>query len=245
MKVRAGLLWCAASANGLESVGLTLDVFNNTVLAGSPTASTTLPTTALSLPGAAPFSAELSGSFSPPTGSPATWSWNCSFANIELAFVTIDGHTVCNSSAAYNSSVAGLIDSTLFRLLSKRDHLVVRMQLYHLAPSAGPSTASVAWCADGGASCALLPTTSLSPALPAPEIQRRSLQRTLAQGWGNWLHRDILSVVLLPDSAVVTVMICQISTGVCLREVQIDQVHALPRHRLVNAPHDSHFDRPH
>jgi hypothetical protein len=33
----------------------------------------------------------------------------------------------------------------------------------------------------------------------------------------------VLSVVLLPDSAVVTVMLCSLSTGECLREAQIDQ----------------------
>jgi len=207
--------------------GLVLDVYDNTVLGGATASSTTIAGAAVSLPGAQLFSAEVYGTFSPPTaGSPdSRWSWNCTFENVDIAFVTVDGHAVCASSAAYNSSAAGMFDGDEgFRLLRKKKNLVVRMQLYHLKPSDGPATASVQWCgADGvGGGCAPLPPASLSPVLPAPEQQRRALQRDLAVGWGSWLHRDLLSVVLLPDAAVLTVQLCQLSTGRCLREAQID-----------------------
>jgi hypothetical protein len=36
------------------------------------------------------------------------------------------------------------------------------------------------------------------------------------------MHRDVLSVVLLPDSSVIGIQLCQISTQKCLAEVQID-----------------------
>ena len=88
------------------------------------------------------------------------------------------------------------------------------------APSA-PSSSTVS-STPTTPSCAPLPVAQLSTGLPDEEQSRRQLQREGSAGWGSWLHRDILSVVLLPDSAVVTVMICRISTGICLQNAQID-----------------------
>jgi hypothetical protein len=49
--------------------------------------------------------------------------------------------------------------------------------------------------------CAPLPDQTLHHTISDAEIARRELQQATARGWGSWLHRDILSVVLLPDSA--------------------------------------------
>eukprot|EP00927_Polykrikos_kofoidii_P024616 TRINITY_DN22354_c0_g1_i1.p1 TRINITY_DN22354_c0_g1~~TRINITY_DN22354_c0_g1_i1.p1 ORF type:complete len:896 (-),score=88.86 TRINITY_DN22354_c0_g1_i1:93-2780(-) len=208
------------------SGGLTLNLFNNTALAGSPASSELLPALSVSLSGSSLFSAEVVGTFTPPVDSPSLWNFTCAFSNIAMAFVTIDGHNVCpsaGSAAAYNNSANGVMDDVGFQLLKKKSDLVVRMALYHLTPSVGPVVADVRWCTEPG-KCVPLPTASLLPisSLPAAEVQRRSMQTKMMGRWGSWLHRDVLSVALLPDSAVVTVMLCRLSDALCLREAQID-----------------------
>jgi hypothetical protein len=64
----------------------------------------------------------------------------------------------------------------------------------------------------GGSSAAIvpIPTTLLHPLLKDSEARRDKLQRQLASsGWGPWLHSNMLSLVLLPDAATITTMICQ------------------------------------
>ena len=207
------------------SGSLTLLWYNNTAMAGVAASRSSLDTLSLSLPGVSPLSAEISGTLSPDLAPPsiaaaAWWSFVCTFAHVEYAFVRIDGHMVCQHGA-YNNS--GPLDPGKFRLRSKRADLVIAADLYHTKPSAEPVSMSLQWCAEGDKRrCELLPTAALSPTLPQPEQKRRALQRGMAQGWGSWLHRDALSVSCLPDSATVTVMLCRISTGECLREANID-----------------------
>ena len=215
-------LWLAVLVVRPAAAGLTLRVYDNTVLAGQPQTTSILKTVALSLPGDRPFSAEITGSFSPAADSLRSWSWLCSFEHVDIAFAKVDGHSICNNSAAYNNSASGIFDNTNFRLLSKKTELAIRIQLFHLTPSSSPVRANVSWCSPPH-SCRPLPPLALSADLPEVELQRRQLQRRLGSGWGSWLHRDILSVALLPDSAVLTVFICKRSTGICLREAQIDQ----------------------
>jgi len=54
------------------------------------------------------------------------------------------------------------------------------------------------------------------PSLSPPEQKREELQRSLKQGWGYWLRKSILSIVKLPEGAVVELSICQKSTKQCL-----------------------------
>ena len=271
----------ASSTVATPLAGLTLYLYNNTVLAGPPARTATLPSTSFLLPAlpgggprGAPFSAEVIGTWTPPPlpplpplQSPSAPSlqqqgghWVCAFGSgIDFAFVTVGGHAVCNNSAAYNNSAMALMDNVAFRpygpsrynnatlphRLRRRD-LVVRMQLYRTSNAATHGTGSagiadvdpvngvdvsvsITLCpgapsasSSSTPSCAPLPVAQLSTGLPDEEHSRRQLQREGSVGWGSWLHRDILSVVLLPDSAVVTVLICRISTGICLQNAQID-----------------------
>ena len=132
---------------------------------------------------------------------------------MDFAFVRIDGHMVCQHGA-FNSSRPR--DPGKFRLLSKQANLAITAEIYHTKPSLSPVGVAVQWCAQG-VGCQPLPAVALSSALPPPEQQARALQRGMASGWGSWLHRDALSIALLPDSAVITIMLCRISTGECLR----------------------------
>ena len=225
MPLRAALLCAAALLLSPPGAGaaLTLSSYSNTALAGAPASTVAVPTLQLALPGGSPLSAEVSGTLSPRAVSNASrWSFRCRFEHVTFAFVRIDGHVVCQHGA-YNTTGAGLTDGEDFRLASKQSGLVVSAQIYHMAPSPSPAVAELRWCEGGDAArCELLPAAALSPVLPAPERQRRAMQRRMAAGWGSWLHRDALSIALLPDSAVLTVMLCRISSGECLRGANID-----------------------
>ena len=118
---------------------------------------------------------------------------------------------VCQHGA-YNNTHA--LDPGRFMLRSKQANLPVVAEIYHTTASSEPVVAELRWCEEGVSTrCELLPAAALAPALPPAEQQRRALQRGMARGWGSWLHRDALSIALLPDSAVLTTMLCRISTG--------------------------------
>jgi hypothetical protein len=201
----------------LSTSSLQLQVYNNTAMAEPPCEVSVLDTLELALPGAHPLSLEVTGTLNIPAANASlTWAWACNFENIEFAFVTVDGHNICPSSdstpGAYNNSARGIVDNQRFRLLSKKTQLVITMRLYHLSPTSGDVKATVRLCA-AGLPCGALPAAWLSPELPDAEVQRRRLQKSMTRGWGSWLHRSILSIVLLPDAAVLTIAICRISTG--------------------------------
>lgn len=70
-----------------------------------------------------------------------------------------------------------------------------------------------------------IPASALTPGLPAVEIQRRTLQDGLKVGWSLWSY-NMLGVVRLPDSSVLTTAICQLSTQQCLEATHIEDTHA-------------------
>ena len=215
-----------ASAESAVGNGLKLSIYNNTALAGTPLSTSLIPSLSLTLPGQTPFSAEVIGTWNPNFGNDnAEWSWHCSFSqNIAFAFVKIDGHSICpgQDRSPYNNSARGMIDNTAARLLNKKKNLVISMVLYHLKTTGANEVKAIVQLCRASGSCVDLLTDNLSPSIPPEETQRRTMQRSLASGWGTWLHRDILSIVLLPDSASLTIMLCRISNSHCLREMQID-----------------------
>ena len=213
----------AAPAAPAASSSLRLDVFANSALAAPPRRSLPAPGLALSLPlDGSWLSAEITGTFTPPVAPGARFDFDCGGPPLGLArlFVWVDDHLICQFGA-FNSSVNGVTDELGFAVRGKAV-LPVRAHAY-AAPGGGSGNASfeVHWCPSPGA-CAPLPAATLDAALPAPELARRALQQRAASGWGTWLHRDVLSVVLLPDSAVVTTMLCHLPTGACLEGTQID-----------------------
>ncbi len=208
----------------VRSGSLQLSTFSNSALVNtSSTVTINIDTLSLSLPISPSFlSAEVVGSFSP---NATSFDFLCVHSNLAFVFVWVDNHLVCQHGAN-NNSANGVMDTLNFTLRSKRFNLPV---VAHLHPSASASFGSFAslelrWSApaSSGAPFSPLPPDLLNPALPAPEVARRALQRGMMAGWGGWLHRDILSTVLLPDSAVVTSQICHLPTGACLSGAQID-----------------------
>eukprot|EP00750_Incisomonas_marina_P011382 INCI16371.1.p1 GENE.INCI16371.1~~INCI16371.1.p1 ORF type:complete len:914 (-),score=108.51 INCI16371.1:2333-5074(-) len=81
---------------------------------------------------------------------------------------------------------------------------------------------SVAWSTQHSVSAVPIPTRQLSPTLPVPEATRDSMQRSLASGWGPWLHNNMLSIVKLPEAASITTELCHIPTGKCLTVARPD-----------------------
>lgn len=201
------------------AVGLELQLYADTGLAGS-SASRVVPTLSFALDRTAHQSAEVTGTLDPPL-SVTTLRFECDFTGAAFAILRVDGHVVCQHGA-YNNSANGQMDDS-FRLLSKRSGLAMHLQFYSMAPgSSNLSSANVRGCFNG-APCAAIPADWLKPTLTPPEQRRRDMQsRLLHSGWGSWLHSDCLSVVLLPDAAVVGVQLCQLSTGQCLRGSPID-----------------------
>jgi hypothetical protein len=222
------LLLCGASAASSSeaassaSASLRLDVYANSALVQPPLRTLSVPAAAASLPLGSFLSAELTGTFTPPLGGATSWDFDCvGVANVAQLFVFVDDHMVCQIGA-YNNSANGKTDARGFTLRSK-GVLPLRAQIFPLPGGSGSGNASfeLQWCLPG-TPCAPLPPAALDAALPAPELARRTLQQRAGSGWGSWLHRDILSVVLLPDSAAITAQLCHLPTGLCLESISID-----------------------
>lgn len=114
------------------------------------------------------------------------------------------------------------MDDHGFTLRSKKAGLVIRAHVYRetSAPPSENVSLSLDWCSNGA--CSELPPNALNSALPPAELSRRELQSKAIARWGSWLHRDILSVVLLPDSAAVIVQLCHLPSKLCLTSTTID-----------------------
>ena len=54
---------------------------------------------------------------------------------------------------------------------------------------------------------------SLSPQLPALEVQRRAMQADLATGWATWVFDDMLAIASLPSGLTVRPVLCQASNS--------------------------------
>lgn len=201
------------------------EVFDNTALIPPAIETTIVPALDVSIARAGPFSAELSGSLSPPlpAGWQPRWRFKCTFSNISVAWLWLDDHCICQHGA-YNNSANGVFDGDDLRLLRKRSDLPVRMHITR-GTRGGTASVSVYWCPLDGdgrmeGPCAPIPAKAITPTLSTEEVIRVAMQRKLASGWGSWLFRDLSSLVYLPDSAVITPYICQLSTRKCVYDVQ-------------------------
>lgn len=81
-----------------SSVGtLTLNVYNNTALAGRPISSSLIPNASFSLPSSVPWSAEVVGTLRAREG--FAYTAQCSFGGATLAFLHVDDHLLCQQGA--------------------------------------------------------------------------------------------------------------------------------------------------
>lgn len=61
----------------------------------------------------------------------------------------------------------------------------------------------------------------LTPELPPEHVERLALQKNFS-GWNTWIPDNKLALVDYASGAVVTTMLCQVSTGVCMTVSQIE-----------------------
>ena len=86
---------------GTAGTGITLNVYGNMALAGTPLRSTVLNSTAVALPLGAPLSAELVGQVAFPADG-AVYHFDCNWTGTSMGFVWIDGHMVCQDGHTYS-----------------------------------------------------------------------------------------------------------------------------------------------
>lgn len=210
------LSWSTAAT---LSGSLTLAIYDNTALAGSPYRTKQYPGLSFELPEVQPMSAELTGTLTAGPGDVLTVS--CDFGNATFATLRIDDHLVCQHGA--NSGDGCRTDSHLCNgtdsplpLLS-RTSLPIRLAVIVNETQTTPLAIRVQLKAQSGAS------VSLSPELPLLEVKRRALQSSLLQGWGAFYAMSYLDHVLLPHAARLKLAICEISAdGGCLEQGRID-----------------------
>lgn len=215
--------------------GLTLKTYANTALSGTPAGTSVVSAAACAVPtGGAPLSAELVGTISFPVQG-GMFHFNCSWVDTTVGFVWVDGHMVCQDGHAYHPSdgstdnplsinllpnqAKGVVSSLPFRAhiyYSGHEDTHVGVNVTWAALAAAPSVESVASHRLLSLPHTNIPATSLGTELPAAEQHRDRLQRGLANGWGNWLHENMLPMVKLPEAIVVAPAVCSKSTKRCL-----------------------------
>ena len=220
------LLLCS-ECQGQQQHGVSVQLFRNTISSGVPAASTVIPTLQFSVTLPGPSSADVRGTWivAPNTA----YVFDCEFDNSTTVLVWVDDHLVCqnifdNPTASYDGS-----PDTPLQVMSKLE-LPIRAQLVN--PNQGnnaPLALTLRARLATQTSFNVLPTETLRPTLSDEEERRSDLQRRLAVGWGTWLHHSLLSLVLLPDSAVLNVGICQLSTQTCKTDAQIENTDATLR----------------
>ena len=242
--------FAAATPSQQKRGGVTLHIYDNMGLAGPPSSTTVINTTAFYMPAnkeLIPFSAEMIGTLLfPPEGS--IYSFVCDWFGSTMGFVWIDGHMVCQDGNVYRPSKEDTDYCLPINMYPSSSKGVVaglpfRAHFYYNGTTGGkrPTDSiglSVHWISSSvcrisstlSSAAVPIPTTSLYPKLPDYEAMRDRFQRRLSSsGWGPWIHSNMLSLVLLPDATTITVMICQASnTSNCIESALPDGARPFP-----------------
>lgn len=208
---------------------VSVNVFSNSGLAGSPVLYA-FPSLSLTVPAQAQpyYSAEVTTQVAV---TPGWWAFDCAGAfgvGVSLGYVWVDDHLVCagsgaNQSSPYANKVSGTDGTLAYPIFARpgsgRATWLIRAHLYVNASGgfvSGPSF-SFPWCSPAapGAPCAFspIPPGALAAGLPPGEAARASLQRSLATGWGLWLHDNILTAALLPAGLRLSLAVCPLGGG--------------------------------
>ena len=214
---------------------LRVDTYPNVALHGKPTTTSIASLDNVTLSAFAGSSAEISGRVH--IAADSLFAFNCTFEGSQLVFVWLDDHLICNTDPPFTHAPKGNDGCPQNPLqLRKGDtpHVLVHVYSANLTSPASRDIAKirVRWAmlaaplaADATPTFGLIPSTALSPDSSALEMRRRTLQRGLASGWNLWGY-NLLGVVRLPESLVLTVGLCQLSSGACLTESKIEDKHA-------------------
>jgi hypothetical protein len=208
--------------------GVTMTTFGNSAMHGTPLTNTTVPNLELSVPLSPTVgSAEITASLT--FDKDIMVAFNCTFGEGIIAFVWIRDHLVCHTRPVpFGNSPSSTDGSPEYPLPVKNGQIdPVVVHVYNTGANK-TSAITIQWAeleaplAKGSAPPTVpVPSANLSPALPASEIQRRTLQDALKTGWSTWSY-NMLGVTRLPDSSTLTTAICKISTGDCLVQTHIE-----------------------
>jgi len=165
------------------------------------------------------------------------YHFNCSFSQSVMGWVWVDGHVVCGENRSTYQLVEGLYDNPLpvsngfgadggayyprRTTVPFRAHIMLDTTTTVFAKKEGRENTT------SGISSFPFPQLNISWSTPSPpssgerisfpastlrssELKRDLLQRKLASGgWGNFLHRNMNTIVKLPEGLGVTPQICR------------------------------------
>lgn len=170
---------------------------------------------AISVPGSAPFSAELEGTLTFPAPG-VLLKFSCSFEGTSVAFVWVDGHMVCQDQNAYTPETSwtdSIIQSEQGRLTKPfRAHVYYNGSGLVSKRTSAKISLAVQWGPVRSAPVPI-PLDALEPTLPALEMRRGLLQRGLARGWGSWLFPEPFTLVSAPSGIALATNFCRREGG--------------------------------
>ena len=205
--------------------GLLYKLYENNGLFGKPLITKIIHSPNLNVSDTTSFSAELTGTITFPTKE-TYYHFQCNFTKTTNAFLWIDGHQVCSDGNAYEV-LPGSFDNPL--LINERNlSLPFRLHIYYNPSSSSSknifSGKSLSNYVGFEMHCTKMSLNGMkskdaniifSPILPLAEKKRDQLQRSLANGWGSWLHHDILTVIKLPEAIAIKTTLCSSISNFC------------------------------
>lgn len=194
---------CLACGTLAAQASLTLNIYGNTALSGSPTSSRTIEALNFSNSGASPFSAEILGTMTVAEGE---YGFECDFGHATIAFLLVDDHLVCQTGAYSVAPAVTGVDNPL-RKLTKAG-LPVRLEVYYSARGYSGAAVDVRVTVVTKSQAPVF-----SPTLSSVETQRRDLQHSLLKGWGTWNHDTLCDQALIPSGIAITAALCSVSDG--------------------------------
>eukprot|EP01060_Flectonema_neradi_P036803 TRINITY_DN719_c0_g1_i2.p1 TRINITY_DN719_c0_g1~~TRINITY_DN719_c0_g1_i2.p1 ORF type:complete len:789 (+),score=161.32 TRINITY_DN719_c0_g1_i2:881-3247(+) len=202
--------------------GLTVSMYENGALSGTPSKTYTI-TSLDKVSESGVGSISITGTLTFPI---LGWhNFTCEFAQTSLAMVWVDGHEVC-TDAKYlenwsNPKLRGEIDNPI--MVREKKDLAFRVHLYRNSsiPASTATTFSMKWSLNGSSSITSIPLSAMTTEMSPSEQEREALQKEVQRGWGNWNQHSILDIVKLPDSAVLTTMLCNKNDD-CITDTRIE-----------------------
>ena len=209
---------------------------------GTPISSSTVDSLDLTL-GNFTGGVAVSGQIVLPKHAASFYAFDCTFQGGQIAYVWIDDHLVCHTDPPFGntaSSTDGSVVNPLVGAGTSTRHVLVHIASASLDGSgrvtSGPvASVSVRWAglaaplaAGAAPHFESIPSSLLEPARSPLESQRRALQDGLKNGWNLWGY-NLIGLVRLPDSSVLTTALCTLSTAKCLTATRIEDPKAAVR----------------
>ena len=218
------LAMLALAALGVATpAGLLLERYSNTQALGAPESTSTVDGADVRLEQAnGALSLRLQGTWTPAVS--ADYVLHCGCAASDHLFLWIDDHMMCDTQSwtGWQGPTRGpaAVPLKAGKAVYFRAHL-------HRAQGRPQLPVTMNLTLNMTGELQPIPASELSPAVPALQARRMTLQRGLLSGWNSWwstigakpgYRGGMLAVALLPESFALTMVLCQLSTATCLSE---------------------------